>query len=825
LDALAATLDLAERLREAIAEAERRLGLGGLDRARLVGLSQQMPRFRGWCFYRRAASEVERQGLEALVRAHATGQVRASQLVGAGERAVLSRWVAAVRDAEPALRDFEGKEQHRRVARFQAADRAHILLGRQRVLARLDARRPATRAGMAESSEPGILAREVKKQRAHLPVRKLLASIPNLLPRLKPCLLMSPLSIAQYLPAGGRPFDLVVFDEASQIGTHDAIGAIARGAQVVIVGDSKQLPPTAFFTRDLGDGDEALLPDDNDIVEMESILDEALAARLPEQMLGWHYRSRHEALIEFSNRHYYDNRLDVFPAARGRDGELGLRWHPVAGRYDKGKSRSNRAEAEALVGWLVEALRATAPGARSFGVVTFSLPQQTLVQDLLDLARGEFPEIEAHWSDELLEPVFVKNLENVQGDERDVILFSICYGPDESGKTWMNFGPLNRKGGERRLNVAVTRARRSLHVFSTMTADHIDLARTTATGAQHLKAFLAYAAERGSLGPRPPHHAPLGSEFERQVHDAIVSLGYRVDAQVGCGGYRIDLAVIHPDRPGEYLLGVECDGAAYHAAATARDRDRLRQDVLDGLGWSLHRVWSTDWWFDRAGQAEALRAALEAARAEPPPPAPAPLAPASPPAVAAPVAADSPVVPYRVATLAAMKHGDTEAMYQSASTARLRAQVEQVIAEEAPIHVDDLCRRVSATWGISRVTDRVRRRVIEAAPGLVTRDSFAWAPGADPAAWTAIRGPAPDGSTRDVEAICPEELDAALSWTLSHALSLDEAALVREAARLFGIARPGRKVDERLRARVVALVDRGLAAREGERVAWRGPTG
>ena len=833
LDALAHVLDRAERLRGALSEAETRLGIAGLDRVRLVALSGQMSRFRGWCFYRRAASEVERLGLGALVRAHASGDVLASQLAAAGERAILTRWVAATRDAEPALRDFEGHEQRRRVARFQDADRAHILLGRQRVLARLDARRPPVKAGMAESSEPGILAREVKKQRAHMPVRKLLASIPNLLPRLKPCLLMSPLSIAQYLPAGGRPFDLVVFDEASQIGTHDAIGAIARGAQVVIVGDSRQLPPTAFFTRDLGDSDEGPLPDDNDIVEMESILDEALAARMPEQMLGWHYRSRHEALIEFSNRHYYENRLNVFPAARGRDGELGLRWHPVAGRYDKGKTRSNRTEAEALVSWLVAALRGTPAGTKTFGVVTFSLPQQTLVQDLLDQARGQFPEIETHWSDELLEPVFVKNLENVQGDERDVILFSICYGPDETGKTWMNFGPLNRKGGERRLNVAVTRARRALHVFSTMTADHVDLARTTATGARHLKAFLAYAAERGSLAPRPPHPAPFESEFERQVHDAIVELGYRADVQVGCGGYRIDLAVVHPDRAGEYLLGVECDGAAYHSAATARDRDRLRQDVLRGLGWRLHRVWSTDWWFDRVGQVDALGAVLLAARAEAPAePATPPVVATSPPrdtvegAAAAPTAAlsaPSPLVSYRVATLESVKHGDTEAMYHSPATRLIRARVEQTMVVEAPIHVDELCRRVAACWGLSRVTDRVRRRVLDAAEGAFRLDGeFAWAPGVDPAGWTDIRGPREDGTTRDIELVCPEEIDAALSWTLSHSLSLDEPALVRETARLFGLTRPGRKVDERLRGRVSALVERGLAAREGDRVAWRG---
>ncbi len=801
-------------------------------RPALTALLQARPLFRKWVFYRRAGAAVEALGLAAVVRAHEAGTVPAAQVGVAAERALLSRWVAAIRDGEPALRDFDGAEQGRRVARFRELDRGHITLGRQRVLARLDARRPGTGGVVPEGSETGIVGRESKKQRGHWPVRKLLLALPNLLPRLKPCLLMSPLSIAQYLPAGGRRFDLVVFDEASQIGTHDAIGAIARGEQVVIVGDSRQLPPTTFFTRDT---EEESLPDDNDIVEMESILDEAIASRLPEQMLGWHYRSRHEALIDFSNRHYYDNRLNVFPAARGKVADLGVRWHGVPnGVYDKGRTRQNRAEAEALVGWLVRELRHTAAGARTYGVVTFSVPQQTLIQDMLDRARGEHPELEPHFADGNPEAVFVKNLENVQGDERDVILFSIGYGPDEAGKVWMNFGPLNRKGGERRLNVAVTRARRALHVFSTLTADHVDLSRTTALGARHLKAFLQYAMERGSGSARVVQSAPFESEFERQVHDALVELGYTVDGQVGCGGYRIDLAVVHPDHPGEYLLGVECDGAPYHSAATARDRDRLRQQVLQDLGWRLHRVWSTDWWFDRAGQVAKLEAAVREALAAPreaPPevdlPEPEEEEPAAPLVAAVRPAEPSPVVPYRLAVLAPVS-ADPETMYVAAATPAMLERALAVIAAEAPLRVDELCRRVSSCWGVGRVTSRVRSRVGEvlAVLGregkLVIRGDFAWAPGSDPAVWATLRGADADGGLRDAEAIPPEEIAAAAAWVLARTLSLDEPALAREVARLFGLTRLGRKVDEAMRVGIELLVSRGKAAREGERVAWRG---
>lgn len=835
----------------ALAEAERQLAAPIPGKAELLAYQAGFSSFRGWCFYNRASAAVAALALQPLAEAHRAGRLTAAQLKKTTQRAILSRWVSAARDAEPALRSFDGTEQRRRVAHFREVDRTHLKLGRERVLARLDARRPATAGGVAESSEPGILAREVKKQRSHLPVRKLLQAIPNLLPKLKPCLLMSPLSIAQYLPAGGRRFDLVVFDEASQIGTHDAIGAIARGNQVVIVGDSRQLPPTSFFSRDITD--DGGVADENDIVEMESILDEALAARLPQQMLGWHYRSRHEALIEFSNQHYYDGRLNVFPAARGQVDELGVRWHSVPdGIYDKGKTRTNRREAEALVAWLVAELRVTPPGKRSFGIVTFSVAQQSLIEDLLDKRRGAYPEIEPHFSESAFEPVFIKNLENVQGDERDVILFSICYGPDEAGKVWMHFGPLNRTGGERRLNVAITRARRSLRVFSTLKADQIDVARTNAVGARHLKAFLQYAAERGSATGRVTRASSFESEFERQVHDALVAAGFAVDGQIGCGGYRVDLAVVHPNRPGEYVLGVECDGLTYHSGATARDRDRLREDVLEGLGWRLHRVWSTDWWFDREKRTVALIEAVHAAVAasnEPvqavataalvPDAVRAGLAPASaelsgiklnsasPAAVVAPSPTGPPTIPYVKATLSEVSI-DGEAMYAAFATAEIHRLIRELTDIEAPILIDEVCRRVAACWSITRLTDRLRRRVVPEVEalakgeGLAIHGDFVWPMGAPPSAWNTIRGPSHDGTLRDAELIPPEEVAVAAAWVLSRSLSLDEATLSRETAKIFGISRVGRKVDERMRAGIDVLCGQKKGRRDEGRLVWVG---
>lgn len=580
-------------------------------RRRIDELSAALPRFRDWASYTQGCVEAVRCGLKPLVEALRSGQLLAEQIDGVVERSLLETWVERVRDTELVLRDFDGDLHSTRVSEFKRADTAHISLSQQHVQLTLNQKRPPmTSAAVSDSSEPGIVMREVKKKTRHLPLRKLFQQIPGLLPKLKPCFLMSPLSIAQYLPPSGRKFDLVIFDEASQIGSHDAIGAIARGNQVVIVGDSKQLPPTSFFSRSAAD-DASI--DDADVNELESVLDEALAARMPEQSLGWHYRSRHEALIQFSNRHYYDSGLHVFPAARGRVEDLGVKWHFVPdGRYEFGGNRDNPVEARTLVEYLVGALRATKPSERTYGVVTFSMAQQNLILDLLDEARKKHPEIEPHFSAELPESVFVKNLENVQGDERDEIYFSICYGPTADGKVRMNFGPLNRTGGERRLNVAVTRARSQLRVFSSMTHHQIDLNRTNAQGARHLREFLRYAQEQGAnvIGDNHVRTAQHDSDFEREVAEILESYGYVVDAQVGCGGYRIDLGVRHPVEAGVYVLGVECDGAAYHSGATARDRDRLRQAVLENLGWKLHRIWSTDWWFNRDREIERVRAAV-----------------------------------------------------------------------------------------------------------------------------------------------------------------------------------------------------------------------
>lgn len=797
--------------------------------------------FKPWCLYQAQAERLRVLGHASFVDALEAQGLPVDRLGAAFERSVLTAWMRALQDSEAALRDFEGNAQAARIERFRQLDGEHIALARRKVLTVLEKQLPTGLAVAAERSEPGILARELRKKTRQMALRKLLTSIPNLSRRLKPCILMSPLSVAQYLPADGRRFDLLVFDEASQIGTHDAIGAIARAEQVIVVGDSKQLPPTSFFTR--GEDTEAA-PDENDILELESILDEALAKQFPQQMLGWHYRSRHDSLIDFSNRQYYGGRLHVFPAAQARVKDLGIKWHPVPdGVYQSkttGKTAAiNPREAEVLVKELVGALRRYAPHERTFGIVTFSSVQQQLIVELLEAERSRSPDIEPHFTS--AEPVFVKNLENVQGDERDEIFFSICYAKDATGRLRMNFGPLNRTGGERRLNVAITRARCCLRVFSTLTHDQIDLSRTSAVGARHLREFLRRAAETGSATEAANERTPAGA-LELEVAQAVRTHGYTVHADVGCGGYRVDLAVVHPERPGEYVLGLECDGPHYRSAASARDRDRLRSEVLRGLGWKLHRVWSPDWAEDRAAQEKAIVAAVQRAIEDSQQASALPAITPQGIPTAAPVTSDTPkarapeqfargpaedkgalppVKPYTPAKLPTVNGAD---FFATASTQRIREQLKLVLEHEAPLHEDLLARRILEAWGLSKLTARVRTRIEEQLGELtrrgtaITMGEFIWSSVCGPTQFTAFRGAHEE---REAAQIPPEEVANAAASVLSQALSLGREDLFRETGRLFGLQRLSRTVIPVLEAGLQHLERQGRCAVEGERVVWR----
>ena len=565
---------------------------------------------RNWCSWRHRRAEALALELAPLVEAIEKGRIPTEEIEATFEAAYCTWFSAALIGEDEVLRTFSTPEHVAAIEKFREIDSQFQDLTAAYIAARLASNLPDV-DGVKQSSSWGILRREIQKKRQHKPVRQLIQEIPDVLTQLAPCLMMSPLSVAQYLPANQALFDVVIFDEASQITTWDAIGSLARGRQVIVAGDPKQMPPTNFFARTDDDPDGEVDAE----VDLESVLDELLAASVPQMTLNLHYRSRRESLIAFSNSRYYDNELVTFPAPIHPD--HGVRLMRPEGFYARGKARHNEGEARAIVAEVLRRITHEDAAVRqqSIGIVTFNAEQQSLIENLLDEARSRDPQIEWAFSTESTpEPVFVKNLETVQGDERDVILFSVTYGPDQNGYVTMNFGPLNRNGGERRLNVALTRARSEMLVFSTLRAEHIDLSRTEARAVADLKHFLEYA-ERGSSAPGLPVHGPirdLESPFECSVARALRDKGWNVHTQVGVSAYRIDLGIIHPDEPGIYLAGIECDGAMYHSSAVARERDKIRQSVLEGLGWTLFRVWSMDWWTNSANALGTLHGALQA---------------------------------------------------------------------------------------------------------------------------------------------------------------------------------------------------------------------
>lgn len=572
----------------------------------------QLKRWTSWCMARTKAQSLGMTQLVSLLESKAIDPAELNRQF----RVTYARWfIPILVDKTPVLRTFE-KYKHEKViqdfCRLDTIARG-LAAGKAREAIAHGLPRPS---GVAKKSELGVLRHQMQLKRPSKSIRDVVTRMPDSFRKLAPCLLMSPLSIAHYLPANQPPFDVVIFDEASQITTWDAIGAIARGKQTIIVGDPKQLPPTNFF----GKNDDDEFDDDTSEIEkdLESILDEAKASGLPELNLHWHYRSRHESLIAFSNYQYYRNELITFPAAD--DIEKGVSLTQVAGAYyDLGKSRTNRTEAQAIVNEAIRRMKLNLSlpkgKRRTFGVITFNIQQQSLIQDLFDQSLKTHPECEWYFSDARIEPTVVKNLENVQGDERDVMFFSVTFGPTESNpRVGLNFGALNRDGGHRRLNVAVTRARQQMLIYSSFSPDQLDAASSKSRGLNDLKKFLEFASANGELalgGQTQDSVGGFDSPFEEAVSEALELRGWIVIPQIGVSGFRIDLGVKHPDKPGTYLAGVECDGATYHRSATARDRDKTRQLVLEGLGWNVLRIWSPDWWHDPNGVAVKLDQQLQ----------------------------------------------------------------------------------------------------------------------------------------------------------------------------------------------------------------------
>ena len=561
-----------------------------------------------WATYSRQRQRALVLGLKRVLESMENGGMSAGVLEVFDAACLMSLWREVERQ-RPRIASFDGLEHNGRVREFRELDQARLQLARYQVLGKHHAGLPSMEGAVGAV---GIIRGELERKRGHRAVRRLLKDAGSAVQAIKPVFMMSPLSVAQFLAPGAVEFDLLVIDEASQVQPVDALGAVARARQLVVVGDSRQLPPSPFFMRmTTGVADGAEEAEEETVAEardMESILGLCSARGLPQTMLRWHYRSRHHSLIAVSNHEFYEDRLFIVPSPHSSHAALGLKFRHVAdGVFDSGASGTNRPEARAICREIIRHAR-EAPNL-TLGVAAFSVRQQQAILDELELLRREHPELESFFNGHPEEPFFVKNLENIQGDERDIIFISIGYARNADGYMAMRFGPLSVDGGERRLNVLITRARVRCEVFSSITADDIDLSRAGGRGVAALKCFLNYAAggrleiPKGSMGEEQ-------SPLEEGVRRALVGEGHEVHTQVGMAGFFIDLAVVDPAHPGRYLLGIECDGAAYHSSRSARDRDRLRQAVLEAHGWRLHRVWSTDWFARPEHELRRMQAAI-----------------------------------------------------------------------------------------------------------------------------------------------------------------------------------------------------------------------
>ncbi|MGC2525892.1 MAG: DUF4011 domain-containing protein [Stellaceae bacterium] len=582
---------------------------------RLTASADKVDELVPWSLYLARRKEAQELGLGEFAKLLEAKQVPPGDLRPAYAYCTYATIVReAFRDI-PQLGRFSGLKHHQVREEFKRLDREIIEMRGNAIAAtrHQSTYPPAGRNGarVDDKSEMVLLNYLMPQQRPRMPVRKMLTRAGRAVQALKPCFMMGPQAVAQYLTPGAMTFDLVIMDEASQLKPEEAIGAIARGAQLVVVGDPKQLPPTSFFSRMNATPDEA---EQYTTTDAESILDVCSSHFHPPRSLRWHYRSQHHSLIAFSNRNFYRGNLIIFPSPYQQNSRLGIHATYLADAvYD---NQTNVREAQRVVDAVVEHIDTRAD--ESLGVVTLNIKQRDLIAELLDerlrSVRGA-DQYREKWGGEG-QPLFVKNLENVQGDERDAIIISTTFGkPPNSAAVRQNFGPISRQGGWRRLNVLFTRARRSIAIYTSMRPEDIVVDGSTPDGTKALRDYLEYARS-GALTVAEDSEREPDSDFEVAVIDVLRERGYEVTPQLGVAGYRIDLAVKHPDAPGVYLAAIECDGASYHSALSVRDRDRIRQEILESLGWRgrIWRIWSTDWFRTPRQETEKLISFLEDTR-------------------------------------------------------------------------------------------------------------------------------------------------------------------------------------------------------------------
>ncbi|MEK0369194.1 MAG: DUF3320 domain-containing protein, partial [Nitrosopumilus sp.] len=772
-----------------------------------------------WTRYQRAFVECMEAGLEPFLEKIYSDESNIEDLIPKFKKSFLFHQFQQILNELPTLKDFEALTQDQIVQKFQELDSFQLELAKNRVLTNLYDRKPDSSWEGTRSSQLGYLQRQFRLKRGHHSIRKIFSNVPDIVQQLCPCLMMSPLSLSQYIDPEKIKFDFVIFDEASQISPVDSLGAIIRGEHLVCVGDTKQLPPTTFFDRvaQIEINDEDL--EDMTTPDLESILDECLTIGMKEFYLKWHYRSRHESLIHFSNISFYKNNLNTFPSPNRDNKNNGLSLVQIRdGIYDRGGSQKNLPEAKIVAKSVFNHYK-TNPE-KSLGVGTFSQAQQTAILDELEMLRRNDLSLEHFFSDNREESFFVKNLETIQGDERDVIFISVGYGRDLNGKITMNFGPLNKAGGERRLNVLITRAREKVVVFSSITGDDFDLSKTQALGVHKLKQYLDFARSHGdsSFLSREEDFSGEFDEsniFERSVYNQLIEKGIKAIPQVGYAGYKIDFGILHPDDPSKFILALECDGASYHSSSTARDRDRLRQQVLENLGWRFYRIWSTDWFLNPSREMSKLLDSIENAKSSP-------LNLSNHVSVVELEVEEIEqstnlnrfgieIIPYTKYPVS--YKGEPELFYKEVESYRkyneIRNIIEEIVKIESPIHIKELSLRVIQNYEMGRVGAKIIHimnslvKQLNENGKIHIRWDFIYSSN-EP--FNYIRKRDTSDSVTNVEYISREEIQNAINLVLSKEISTPCEELIPKVARVFGFQHTGKKIQDHINKQITYLL-------------------
>ena len=768
-----------------------------------------------WIDFSTARTTCINGGLKDFIRVIELNNIPVQNIMPVFKKRFFRLWLDAVLPEYPAVSNFRRKMQETTISEFSMLDKVQFEIAKARIRSKLINDLPSLEHFTTGVDEISILKKELSKQRRIMPIRRLFKAIPNLLLTLKPCLMMSPLSVSLFLEAETYKFDIVIFDEASQVCTENAIGAISRAKQVVIAGDSKQLPPTNFFQAAISEGDFDSLDDDDEFDDSnayESILDEA--NMLPERTLRWHYRSRHEGLIAFSNAKIYNNNLVTFPSNIEKAENNGVEYIYVSdGYYDRGGKKGNIIEANKVADLVFKHFKEQPH--RSLGVIAFGEVQQQAIETVIRERRIHNQEFESFFVEDKEEAFFVKNLENVQGDERDTIIFSIGYAKDPAGIFRMNFGPLSKSGGERRLNVAITRAKYNVKLVGSIMPTDINVDKISSEGPKLLRSYIDFAINGQSVLDREITESDIvehDSPFEEAVYNFLDRKGYKLATQVGCSGYRIDMAVKHPTLSGIYVLGIECDGAAYHSARTARERDRLRQDVLENMGWKIYRIWSTDWIKDPVTEGAKLIEAVENAIAN--------------------YGFDEPtfINPNTVGTTAldfvsveekevSMEDFDNPYGFEETKLTsfshlprnrfgylELTDCIMEIVNTEYPVHYEILCQRLAPLFGNEKATVKIRREadfgLSKLTSQIVRKGDFLF-----PASYERITVKMPN--YRKIQHISTEELSEAMYKILQTCIGTTKDALCSETTRVYGFNRAGQNISSAMSTAVDELIKSG----------------